>query len=239
MNEHATHSDLGADHPISMADRPESDLVALARQRNEPAIRELVRRLNPRLFRAARGIMNNDADAEDVVQEAYLKAFSHIDEFREEASFRTWVTRIAVNAARMRLRAVRPQEEYDTVTEENNGRATGVPCPGPGADRPEAELGRDQLRTWLEAAVASLPESLRLIFLLRESEGMTVREIAHDLDLNPITVKTRLFRARRKLRSALENRLNGSFEDIFPFEGARCAHMADRVIDGLRRAGSL
>ena len=239
MNEHAARPDSRAGHRISMADRTETDLVALARDRNESAIRELVRRLNPRLFRVARGIMNNDADAEDVVQEAYLKAFAQIGEFRGEASFRTWVTRIAVNAARMRLRAARPEEEYDTVTEENNGRATVLPFPGSGADRPETELGRDQLRTWLETAVATLPERLRLVFLLRESEGMTVRAIAHDLKMNPITVKTRLFRARRQLRGALEARLNGSFDDIFPFAGARCAHMADRVVDDLRRAGSL
>ena len=92
----------------------------------------------------------------------------------------------------------------------------------------------------LEAnALTALPPELRLVFLLREAEGLAVAAIARDLALNPITVRTRLFRARRLLRSALEARLQGGFAAVFPFDGARCAHMADRVVAALRAAGRL
>ena len=104
-----------------------------------------------------------------------------------------------------------------------------------GFEGSEAALGRTQISTMLEAAVAGLPAELRLVFLLHEAEGLGVLAIARTLSLNPITVRTRLFRARKRLRAGLEARLRGGFEAIFPFDGARCAHMADRVIADLRR----
>jgi RNA polymerase sigma-70 factor (ECF subfamily) len=168
-----------------------------------------------------------------VVQEAYLAAFTRLDTFRGEASFATWITRIALNAALMRGRRARPHEEYDTVTEDTPPRDTVLPFPGSGTDQPDAALGRRQVRELLERAVAELPPDLRVVFLLRESEGMSTLAIARDLSLNPITVKTRLFRARLRLRRSIERRLRGGFDAIFPFGGARCAAMADRVVAGL------
>lgn len=216
---------------------PEDALVARARKQDEAAVRELIRRLNPRLFRVARGILGSDAEAEEVLQDAYLAAFTRLDEFRGEARFSTWATRIVLNAAGMRRRRARPQEEYDTVAEDRSDTARVLAFPGGGLENPEAALGRSQMRGLIEAAVADLPSDLRLVFLLREAEGMPVLAIARDLRLNPITVKTRLFRARRHLRATLEARLRGGFEAVFPFDGARCAGMADRVTDGLRRSG--
>ncbi|WP_366556446.1 RNA polymerase sigma factor [Aquibaculum sediminis] len=220
-------------------DTSEADLIAAARDGREAAVRELVRRNNPRLFRVARGIVESDAEAEDVVQEAYLAAFGKLEQFRGEASFSTWITRIAINAARMRLRRAYLQESYDTVTEEQIDTTSVLPFPGSEQERPEAALGRAQLRALMEQAVAQLPSDLRLPFLLYEVEGMSIQKIAGDLSLNPITVKTRLFRARRRLRAVIEAEILGGFDAIFPFDGLRCAGMADRVVTALKKAGHL
>lgn len=217
----------------------EAALVAAAREGDETAIRALVRRLNPRLFRIARGIVASDAEAEEVVQEAYLTAFTRLDEFRGEARFSTWITRIVLNAARMQARRARPQEEYDTVAEDDAICTSILAFPGQQLEGAEAALGRLQVRGLLEAAVTELPPDLRLPLLMREAEGMSVLAIARDLSLNPLTVKTRLFRARRRLRIALERRVHGGFDAVFPFDGARCAGMAERVVGQLKAAGRL
>ncbi|GMG81634.1 RNA polymerase sigma factor [Paralimibaculum aggregatum] len=220
-----------------MAEATEAALVAAARKRDEAAIRELIRRLNPRLFRVARGIARSDAEAEEIVQESYLAAFGGLAAFRGEARFSTWITRIAVNAAlqrRRRAQADPAHEGYDTVTESDVTRDTVLPFPGGGAAQPEAEAGRRQVREMLEQAVAELPPELRIVFLLREAEGMSTLAVARDLALNPVTVKTRLFRARQRLRRAIERRLQGGFDAIFPFAGRRCAALADRVIAALQ-----
>ncbi|MCB1386850.1 MAG: RNA polymerase sigma factor [Nitratireductor sp.] len=213
----------------------EAELVAAAAGRSEAAVRELIRRCNPRLFRVARGIVSSDAEAEDVVQDTYLTAFTRLESFRGEASFSTWITRIAIHAALMRRRRAPPEEEYDTVNEQDMPHI--LPFPGRLPETVEAAFGRRQLRGLLEEAVADLPPELRLVFLLKEAEGMNLREIARVLELNPLTVKTRLFRARRRLKSWLEHRLQGGFEAIFPFDGQRCVAMADRVVKCLAEAG--
>ncbi len=215
----------------------DAELVAAAAARSEAAVRELIRRNNPRLFRIARGIAASDAEAEEVVQETYLAAFAHLDGFRGGSSFSTWITRIAINTALMRQRRDRPAEEYDTVSESDN--ASILPFPGQQPETAETQLGRHQLRRLLEEAVAGLPPELRLVFMMSETEGMAGKEIARDLGLNPITVKTRLFRARRRLRAHLERRVNGGFDAIFPFDGQRCADMADRVVRDLSANGHL
>lgn len=218
---------------------PEADLVAAARlgtneALRELAVRELVRRFNPRLFRVARGIVESDAKAEEVVQEAYLTAFSKIEQFRGDAAFSTWITRITINAARMSLRRTHPEESYDTVTDDTAETHNVLSFPSGEVERPEAALGRAQMRILMERAVAALPSDMRLPFLMYEVEGISVRNIAADLSLNPITVKTRLFRARRRLRAALEKELRGGFDAVFPFDGARCAGMANKVVNALR-----
>jgi RNA polymerase sigma-70 factor, ECF subfamily len=149
-----------------LRDTPETELVELARERSEAAVRELIRRLNPRLFRAARGMLDGDAEAEEVVQEAYLTAFTRLQEFRGEARFSTWITRILLNAAAMRRRRFRDQVEYDTVAEKEINDPQVLTFPGAGFPGPEAELGRSQFRGMIEAAVAALPPELRLVFLL-------------------------------------------------------------------------
>ena len=224
---------------LYLVETSEEALVILARDRNEAAVHELIRRLNPRLFRVARGMVETDAEAEDVLQDAYLAAFSRLDQFRGDARFSTWITRIVLNAAAMHRRRSRHHEEYDTVTEADFSEHRVLAYPGAASDGPEAVLGRSQLRLALETVVGELPPELRLVFLLREAEGLSVLTIARDLRLNPVTVKTRLFRARRRLRAALEARLHGGFEAVFPFDGARCARMAERVVGRLKAGGRL
>jgi len=209
-------------------------LVEAARRGDEQAIRALVQQLNPRLFRVARGIVDSDAEAEDVLQQSYLLAFTRLDQYRGEAAFSTWVTRITINAARMHLRGRRNEDAYDTVSDTPANRsAESEPF-----EAPEDSAMRRQAGRLLRDAVSRLPEPLRLVFLLREVEDMDIREIAHDLRINPITVKTRLFRARRRLRATLEASVKNGATELFPFDGARCAAMADRVITQLREARS-
>ncbi|WP_377189641.1 RNA polymerase sigma factor [Ruegeria meonggei] len=217
------------------AAKSEAELVNAAREGSELAVRELIRRLNPRLFRVARGIVDSDTEAEEALQEAYLLAFSKLEGFREHASFSTWITRIVINTARMQRRRARTAEEYDTVDESSSL----ITFPGQYSELPDAMLGRAQLRDFLETAVSELPPNLRLPFLLREAEDMSILAIASELQINPITVKTRLFRARRRLRTTIEHRVRGGFEAIFPFGGKQCANMNDRVVALLQASGAL
>ena len=217
--------------------KSEAELVSAARKGSELAVRELIRRLNPRLFRVARGVVDTDAEAEEAVQEAYLSAFSKLEDFRAQASFSTWITRIVINTSLMQRRRTGFEEEYDTVDE--TGSSGVIAFPGQNSELPDATLGRAQLRDLLETAVSDLPPHLRLPFLLREAEGMSILAIARQLQINPITVKTRLFRARRRLRTAIEHRVRGGFEAIFPFGGTRCANMTNRIIARLQASGTL
>lgn len=212
-------------------------LVDLARRRDEQSIRTLIQRHNQRLFRAARAILRSDSEAEDVVQASYVKAFTHLDGFRGDAAFSTWLTRIALNEALGRVRAHRPSVGIEHI--EMQQTQTGgeiIPFPMGSISDPETEMSRSEIRTLLEQAVDELPPLFRAVFVLRDVEGLNVEETAYHLDLKPETVRTRLHRARRLLRTSIERRARGSFSSLFPFDGARCASMADRVMQKLSSA---
>ncbi|MAN77753.1 MAG: RNA polymerase subunit sigma [Rhizobiales bacterium] len=215
----------------------EENLVAGARTGDQAAVRELIRRLNPRLFRVARGIVDSDAEAEEVVQEAYMAAFTKIDTFRGDARFSTWITRIALNAAAMLRRSARSHESYDTLIEVGGDQTRVVTFPMTETERPEAAMARREVRDMLEVAIGSLPTQLRVVFLMHESEGMDIRSIARDLSLNPITVRTRLFWARRRMRALMEKEMAGGFASVFPFDGKRCHALTERTIQGLAVRG--
>src|SRR5579883_1834883 len=195
--------------------RSEAELVAAAKQRDEAAIRTIVRLYNQTLFRLARGILP-DAEAEDAVQEAYLRAFRGLAEFRGEASLKTWLGRIVVNTAREHRRRHRPSLAL-------NGLESVA------ALDPERRMAQDQIRRLLEQAIDELPPPFRAVVMARLLEEMSVEETAAVLDLKPETVKTRLHRARRLLRAAVEKRLGAVIGEAFPFGDARCRRMADRV----------
>lgn len=214
----------------------DEELVALCREGDEGAVRVLVRRHNQRLFRVARAVVRNDAEAEDVVQETYVQAFTHLHTFRGEARLSTWLTRIAFNAALARVRRRRPMaalEEVDAQDRGSGGRLIMFPSPPP-PPNPETELARSQIRGVLERAIDELPDSFRVVFIMRDVEGMSTEETASYLSIRVETVKTRLHRARKLMRSAIETQLSGAFAEAFPFDGARCVRMADRVVERLR-----
>ncbi|WDR04532.1 RNA polymerase sigma factor [Devosia rhodophyticola] len=224
---------------IAASVHSESELVEQARLGNETAIRKLIKANNQRLFRIAWGVVRNDSEAEDVVQETYVRAFTHLDGFLGTARFSTWLTRIALNDAIGRVRKRRPMTDLDAL--ENAGMAD----PGLAALQPislapgtaDSEVDRTQMRTLLENAISQLPETFRLVFLMRDVEGCSVNETAEQLGLKPETVKTRLHRARQALRRTLTEKIGNSFADILPFDGARCDSMADKVIDRLGASG--
>ncbi|MGV8855013.1 MAG: RNA polymerase sigma factor [Devosia sp.] len=211
-------------------------LVELARDRNEMAIRTIVRRHNQRLFRAARSILRNDGDAEDVVQASYVKAFTHLESFRGEAQLSTWLTRIALNEALGRVRRQRPTtgiEQIDIESGRGGAQVIAFPTMQTPLD-PETEMSRMEVRQLLEQAVDELPALFRAVFVLRDIEGLSIEETAVQLALKPETVKTRLHRARRLLRTAIEAQMSGAFASLFPFDGARCVGMVDRVLARLQ-----
>ena len=213
----------------------EAELVTLARGGNNDAVRALVRRNNQQLFRIARGILHNDAEAEDAVQAAYVIAFTKLEGFRGEAAFSTWLTRIVMNEAYGRLRRQKPVVDLAEYRERARNTQDGD-MSDPMAHHPtnpESELARAEVRKFLEKAIDALPEPFRLTYIMRDVQEMTTREVANLLGINMVTVKTRLFRARRLLRGELSKNVADEFSGIFPFDGARCAGMADRVIRSL------
>jgi RNA polymerase sigma-70 factor (ECF subfamily) len=209
----------------------DTGLVALARKGDEPAIRELIRRNNQRLFRVARAVLRNDAEAEDVVQETYVRAFTRLQTFEDRAAFSTWLTRIALNEAIGRKRRQRPTEDIDAVETAQGAGAELIPFPGAAAPmNPETMAARGELGALLEEMIDALPEPFRVVFVLREVEELSTEEVASFLDIKAATVKTRLFRAKRLLREAMEARFASGFAAVYPFDGARCARLADRVV---------
>jgi RNA polymerase sigma-70 factor (ECF subfamily) len=220
--------------PLQKTDRDglsDQELVDLAGQRDEAAIRTITKRHNRRIYRVARAILRNDVEAEDVVQETYVRALSGLAGFRGEASLGTWLTRIAMNEALGRLRRQRPTVDWDTVGEQPRIQAEVIQFPASAmVGDPERTMAQSEIRNVLEKAIDSLPDGFRMVFVTRIVEGMSVEETAEALDLKPETVKTRLHRARSLLRDTLEKELGPALTDTFPFDGRRCERMTDAVV---------
>jgi RNA polymerase sigma-70 factor (ECF subfamily) len=213
--------------------RNDDELVDLARTGQAGAFRAIMQRHNRRLYRVARGVLGDDAEAEDVVQETYVKAFQNLVGFRAEASLPTWLTRIAINEALGRKRKRRPVVDLhslDLINEQGEARVLIFPGVRVGAN-PEADAERAEIRRLLEHAIDELPEIFRVVFVMREIEQMSIEETASQLDILPDTVKTRLHRARRLLREALQDRLGAALQDTFPFDGERCERMTNAVLN--------
>jgi RNA polymerase sigma-70 factor, ECF subfamily len=208
----------------------EAELVRRAQQGCREAFRVITQRCNQRLFRVARAIIQNESEAEDVVQDAYLRAFARLETFNGEASILTWMTRIAINEALGRLRARRNTVDLDQID------ASVIPFPAtPDAECPEAHAARMQIRRLIEQAIDCLPLSFRLVFVMREIEGCSIQETASFLGIPPETVKTRLHRARRLLRARLDAEIGDAIDGVFPFLGAHCQHMTEIVLGRLDR----
>ncbi len=210
----------------------DAELAALARQGDGAAFRVIMQRHNRRLYRAARAVLHDDAEAEDVVQEAYVRAFAALADFRGDSSLATWLTRIALNEALGRLRRRRPTVEIETFDARPEARVIPFPLMSPDMN-PEQAAARQDVRRLLERAIDGLPEPFRVVFVLRDVEELSIEETAAQLGLRPETVKTRLHRARRRLREALDAELASALTDAFPFAGARCARITDAVLKRL------
>lgn len=228
-----------AQEATEFAGMAEHDLIAAALAGRRGAFAMIIQRHNQPLFRVARAILSDDAEAEDVVQETHVRAFAALHTFRGEARLLTWLTRIAVNEARARLRRRRRQGlPLDQVERAQVRGAEVVGFPGgQPMQNPETEAARAQIRLLLERAVDDLDEPFRLVFILREVEGCSVEETALLLDLLPETVRTRLHRARKQLRSRLHETLQSSMRGTFPFLGRRCADITERVLDRIGLTG--
>ena len=227
----ATHEPALA---IDYAALDDSALVELAQHGHREAFRHIMRRCNQRLFRVARGVLNDDAEAEDVVQASYLHAFEKLATFRGDAALLTWMTRIVLNEAYGRLRQRRPTVDIDQIerSQFEGGQVIAFPSKF-GNEDPAAAVAREQIRRLVEHAIDDLPEPFRIVFVMREIEECTVEETALALDLRSETVKTRLFRARRLLRTALHGTLSSTLTDSFPFLGARCDRMTAAMLQRL------
>jgi RNA polymerase sigma-70 factor (ECF subfamily) len=216
---------------LDYAAMPDIELAQCCASGDVNAVRHLVSANNQRLFRTAWSILRNRHEAEDVLQSAYAKALGAIGAFEGRSSLTTWLTRIAINEALARKRSQerrRKHLEAEGVQVLENYREQLAK--GSAAPDPEAEAAREQLRSILERAIAGLPENFRTVFVLHEIEGVSVEDAAHVLEIPTGTVKTRLMRARRKLQQALAPDVRSALTGTFPFAGADCARLTERVI---------
>jgi RNA polymerase sigma-70 factor, ECF subfamily len=212
----------------SAADR----LLARARDRDEAAIRSIMQSNNRRLYRLARGILRNDSEAEDVVQETYVRAFTHLDSFRGDSSLATWLARIAMNEALGRVRGQRHVIEWTSLPA-GVIEAQIIPFPLSASLDPEKAMAQREIQAVVEHAIDELPEDFRLVFISRVVEAMSVEETAEILALKPQTVKTRLHRARAMLRENVERKIGPVVMEAFPFAGKRCERLTEAVIKRL------
>ena len=185
------------------------------------------------MYRIARSIVRDDSEAEDVLQEAYVRAFTRLSTFRGEARFSTWLTRIVINEALGRLRQRRPTLDLSAVTAHRTG-AQIIPFPHASVPLdPEALMAQHEIRALLEQAIDRLPDGFRSVLVARLVEGLSTEETAELLGIRLETVKTRLHRARQLLRRDLEEQIGPVLTDAFPFAGSRCKRLTDAVLERL------
>ena len=210
----------------------EAELLALMRRGDSGAFATLMRDNNRRLYRLARGILRDDGEAEEAVQDSYLHAFTHLESFKGEAKLGTWLARIVMNEALQRLRRRRPTVDLAALDE---GGTRSIEA-GLAAIDPEIVAARGEVRTLIERAVDRLPANFRTVFMLRAVEQMSIEETAQFLGIPSETVKTRFHRANRLLREMLRDDLAGILDDAFPFQAARCNRLMTRVLARLGHA---
>jgi len=211
----------------------DDELVRRALARDEAAVRAILKANNQRLFRIARGILRNDAEAEDVVQETYVRALTHLEGFRGDSSLSTWLSRIAMNEAMGRLQGARTSSEWNREQQHRN-EAEIIQFPASTtSDDPERSMAQREIQLVVERAIDELPQPFRMVFVTRVIEDMTVEETAKLLGLKPETVKTRLHRARVMLRENVERKIGPVVLEAFPFAGRRCERLTEAVLKRL------
>jgi RNA polymerase sigma-70 factor (ECF subfamily) len=226
---------------LPLSSDPSLDDAELARRiagHDEAAFEVVMRRNNGALYRVARAILKNDADAEDVLQEAYLSAYRHMAEFRADAKLSTWLTRIVVNQALARRRS---QHRYRVVVPFSHLHADDRVAQEPvdldaSANSPEHSTTRAEIRSLLERKIEDLPLVFRTVFMLREVDELSGAETAECLSITEATVRSRLFRARGLLRESLSRELDMAKADVFQFGGEHCDRIVASVLARLRGA---
>ena len=213
---------------VGATDAGDMALVRRALAREADACRAIIKTYNQRLYRLARGVVRNDAEAEDVVQEAYLRAFANLAAFRGDASLATWLSRIVINEALGRLRK---RKRVAAMPENPEAQIIRFPL-NPGDD-PERTMAQRQILALVERATDSLPDVYRSVFVARVIEGLSIEETAELLSIRPETVKTRLHRARTLVRKALDDAIGPVLLDAFPFAGRRCERLTQAVMGRL------
>jgi RNA polymerase sigma-70 factor (ECF subfamily) len=210
----------------------DAELVKLALAREAYAFRAIMTRYNQRLYRLARSILRNNSEAEDALQEAWLRAFASLSGFRGDSALATWLSRIVINEALGRLR--RSRRAAALPLSEERTAAEIIPFPlNASSDDPERHMAQRQILELVERATDSLPEAYRLVFVARVIEGLSIEETADLLGIRPETVKTRLFRARKLLRKKLDEQIGPVMLDAFPFAGRRCERITAQVMKQL------
>jgi len=189
----------------------------------ETALYEIImRRYNQRLYRVIRAILRDDAESEDVMQDAYVRAYQHLDQFERRAPFSTWLTRIAIHEALARVRMRKRIDQLDLSDQEGGSPAT----PMDSSADPEQNTSQSEVTQMLEQAILGLPDDYRSVLMLRDIEELSTAETAAALGITEQNVKVRLFRGRAMVRKSLFQRVGASSKQAFPFMGERC----DRVV---------
>lgn len=210
------------------AELSDEDVVARVRAGDRASFEILMRRNNQRLYRVARSILHDEAEVEDVLQEAYVRAFAHLDQFDGRARFSTWLTRIAVYEALRRSKRKRRFADLEEVGGEPASAGAG----------PEKRAFQGELRRILEASIDRVPEGYRTVFVLREVEGLNTAETAACLSIPEETVKTRLHRARQHLRRQLDEAFGEGVREAFAFGFERCDRLVAAVFERLAETGA-
>jgi RNA polymerase sigma-70 factor, ECF subfamily len=197
----------------------------------ETALYEIImRRYNQRLYRVARAILRNDTEAEDVMQDAYVRAYAHLDQFAGRSAFGAWLTRIAVNEALARLRSRGRLQELESMF---NG-SEEVADPVSETESPEQQASTREMGELLEDAILALPGSYRTVLMMRDIEEMSTADTAAALELTEENVKVRLHRARAMLREELFARAGARRKEAFPFLVPRCDYVVKMVFQRLK-----
>jgi RNA polymerase sigma-70 factor, ECF subfamily len=218
---------LHGDWTSPLAALPDAEVVRRVRAGESALFEILMRRHNQRVYRTARAILKDEAEVEDVMQQAYVNAFTHLHQFEERSQFSTWLTRITLNEAFGRRRKTGRTESLTTpASGAHDEGGEFMHEPASTAPDPEQRAYAQELRGVLEEAIDALPETYRAVFMLREVEGLSTIETGEGLGLGEATVKTRLHRARAMIRRVVTDRLGQVAPGTFQFHASRC----DRVV---------
>lgn len=186
----------------------------------------IMRRHNQRIFRVTMAILKNETEAEDVMQDAYVRAYTHLNQFAGQAKFSTWLTKIAVYESLARIRGRKRVTSIEEISHKEGTMESMITQTGD----PQKELLRRRMVELVENAVSILPRKYRLVFMMRDAQGLNTAETAECLGISEEAVKTRLHRARALLKKTLETRAGMTLKDLFPFAGKRCDRVVARVM---------